>query len=157
MRWMEEYTLNFDAGNDSPEWYHPDWTLHKADGTIIRGRDVALQALRELYKPLIAHLHEPFFAVCTETQDGWEMIGQARLYGKLGGQPAEGEEKFRDQQGNEWDICVPSAFVFQYVKDEKAENGMGILMKRSEIMTDSGVPMKVMLKRGLMKASDLGL
>jgi hypothetical protein len=43
------------------------------------------------------------------------------------------------------------------VNDEKAENGHGMAIKRTEIMSDGSAPMVVMLKRGLISAKDLGL
>lgn len=157
MKWMEEYTRDFDSQNFSPKWYSKDWTLHQADGTVVSGRDEGIAALRELYRPLTAHFHEPYFLVCTDVADGWDMIRQATLFGNLGGTPAAGEKKVKDRQGREWDMGLPAAFHFHYVKDSGAENGGGIVLKRTEIMSDSGVPMGIMLKRGLINTKDLGL
>lgn len=157
MKWMEDYTLDFDTHSFSPKWYSKDWTLHKADGGVVSGREAGIAALKEIYGPLTAHFHEPYFLICTEIADGWDMIGQAKLFGNLNGSPAAGEAKVKDRQGREWDMCVPGGFHFHYVKDPGAENGGGILLKKTEIMSDSGVPMGIMLKRGLIKAQDLGL
>jgi hypothetical protein len=157
MKWMEDYTLDFDTHNFSPKWYSKDWTLHMADGKIVSGRDAGIAALRQLYGPLTSHFHEPYFFVCHEVADGWDMIGQAMLFGNLNGNPAPGEKKVKDRQGREWDMGLPAAFHFHYVKDPEAENGGGIVLKRTEIMSDSGVPMGIMLGRGLIKAQDLGL
>jgi len=157
MKWMEQYTLDFDTNDFSPKWYSKDWSLHKADGVIISGRENGIAALRELYGPLTSHLHEPYYLVCTEVADGWDMIGFANVYGNLNGSPAPGEKKVKDLQGKEWDLRVPSGFHFHYIKDSKAENGGGIVLKKTEITSDSGVPMGIMLKRGLIQAKDLGL
>lgn len=157
MKWMEDYALDFDTHSFSPKWYSKDWTLHMADGRMVSGRDEAIAAIRELYGPLTSHFHEPYFLVCHDVADGWDMIGQAKLYGNLNGKPAAGEEKVKDRQGREWDMALPAAFHFHYVKDPGAENGGGISLKKTEIMSDSGVAMGIMLKRGLIKAQDLGL
>ena len=85
------------------------------------------------------------------------MLGQATLFANLPGAPAAGETKVKDASGKEWDMGVPSGFHFFYKKDDKADNGLGMFIKRTEVMSDSGVPMGIMLKRGLIKASDLGL
>jgi hypothetical protein len=157
MKWMEDYALDFDTHSFSPKWYSKDWTLQKSDGSIVSGREEGIAALRELYGPLTSHLHEPYFLVCTEVAEGWDMIGLAKLFGNLSGSPAAGETKTKDLQGRKWDMGIPAAFHLHYVKDLGAENGGGILLKRTEIMSDSGVPLGIMLKRGLIKATDLGL
>jgi hypothetical protein len=157
MKWMEQETLDFDTHNFSPKWFSKDFTFHKADGTIFSGREKALEAMRELYGPLTAHFHEPYFLVCTEADDGWDMIGQAKMFANLAGNPAPGEKKVKDLQGREWDMGIPGGFHFHYLKDPSAENGGGMVINKAEFMSDSGVPMGIMLKRGLIQAKDLGL
>lgn len=157
MKWMEEHTIAFDKGDIIPNWYSEDFTLYKADGAIVSGRDKSIAALREIYGPLTSKFHEVYYIVCTETTDGWAMIGQAKMFGNLNGNPAPGETKVKDLQGREWDMGVPAAFHFQYLKDAGAESDDGIVMKKMEVMADSGVPMGIMLKRGLIQPKDLGL
>jgi hypothetical protein len=157
MKWMETYTKEFDTHGPSPKWYTADASLQKADGTEYHGREQSITAIKELYGPLTSHFHEPYFVMCSRTDDGYEMLGQAKLFANLPGQPAAGESKVKDKSGKEWDIGVPAAFHFWYVNDEKAENGHGMAIKRTEIMSDGSAPMVVMLKRGLISAKDLGL
>jgi len=157
LKWTEQYVLDFDTQSFSPKWYSKDWTLHKADGIKVSGRENSIAAAREIYGPLTSHFHEPYFAVITETADGWDMIGLAKVFGNLNGSPAAGEKKVKDLQGREWDMGVPGAFHLHYVKDPQAENGGGIVITKTEIMSDSGVGMGIMLKRGLIQAKDLGL
>jgi hypothetical protein len=157
MKWMEDRTLDFDTHNFSPKWYSKNWTLYKADGGVIFGREVGMAVLKEIYNPLTAHFREPHLIVCIEVADGWDMIVQAKVFGNLKESPAAGETKVKDRQGREWDMCISGGFHFHYVKDPEAENGGGIAPKKTEIKSNSGVPMGIMLKRGLIKAQDLGL
>lgn len=154
MKWMEDYCIEFDKGTFQPTWYTSGLLFHKANGEVVKGRDQAIAAMKQLYSPLTAHFHEPTYISCCETSNGWEMIAQATLFGNLSGNPAEGEEKKKDKSGREWDIAVPSGFHVHYVKG--GDNG-GLLIDKAEIMSDSGVPMGIMLKRGLIGARDLGL
>lgn len=75
----------------------------------------------------------------------------------LAGEAGEGERKVKDGKGTEWDLCVPSAFHIWYVRDEKAGNWGGMLIKKEEIMSDSGIGMKAALKRGLVSEKELVL
>ncbi len=114
------------TGNDST-------SLIKGDGTEIKGRDNVVEALKQLYGPFTAQYHEPSFVMCSETDDGWEMLGQATLFVNLPGEPAAGEKKVKDASGKEWDTGVPSGFHFYYKKDDNADNGLGMYFKRTEI------------------------
>ena len=107
--------------------------------------------------PFISYFHEPYFLMGSETDDGYEMLGQATLFANLPGAPAPGESKVKDKSSKERDLSVPAVMHFWYVNDEKAENGLGMSIKRTEITSDSSVPMGVMLKRGLISPKDLGL
>ncbi len=163
MKWMEPFTRWWDSREWTTDesslsnWATSDFALYPADGSSAKGTKAAYAALKALYGPLAAHLHEPTYLVASETEDGWEMLGQASFYADLGGEPGEGEKKVKDGKGREWDMCVPSAFHIWYVKDEKAGNGGAMLIKKEEIMTDSGVGMRAALKRGLVSAKDMGL
>jgi len=100
---------------------------------------------------------EPTYIVVHDNKEGWEMLAQATLYANLVGEPAKGEVKVKDGKGKEWDMGVPSAFRVIYAKDDGAKNGTGVLIKREELMSDSGVAMGMLLKRGVLSAKDLGL
>jgi len=155
MKWMEAYTLDMESHTFDPKWYTSDFSLHKADGRVFNGLEGALVGLRETYAPLPKHFHEPYYLSCIETQDGWEMLGQARAYAILPGKPAIDEVKVKDNiHGLEWDIALPAAFKFRYVKDTNGPDG--ILMSRTELMSDSGPALKRLLKRGVLKWQDLG-
>lgn len=156
MKWMEKFTIEFDKRNFESQWYTSDCTLQKADGSPeVSGRDEYISHIKAIYGPLTEQFHEPYFISATETDDGWEMLGQAKLFANLPGKPAQGETKAKDLSGKSWDVGVPSAFHFWYKKEKDGPDGLAI--KRTEIISDSAVPMKVMMGRGLIKASDLGL
>ena len=159
MRWMEQYTYAFDKHEHDQEffdkWYSDDFVLIMADGTEYKGKKDALVKLKEVYGALIAHYHDPYYSSTVEGKNGtWEMIGQAKLYAKLPGNPAEGEKPVKDPKGRSWDIALPAAFKFVYAKGDGPE---GLLMTRTELMSDSTPIVMTLLKRGVMSPADLGL
>lgn len=155
MTWMEKYTKAFDsrASFDAPysDWHTSDFTLHQADGSIVSGGEDAWAAVKKLYSPFSAHLHDPTFCVVWETEHGWEFFGKADMCANLA---ASGGGKRKDRNGKEWDVVIPSAFHFEYVKDGGAKHD-GILLRRSELFADSGPAVVEMIKRGMMKAGEL--
>jgi hypothetical protein len=61
--------------------------------------------------------------------------------------PAEGVKK-KDLQGREWDIEVPGAFHFTYIRDEKGHKGLNLSEER---LYADGLPMVAeMMKRGMV-------
>ncbi|CAF9941154.1 MAG: hypothetical protein ALECFALPRED_009011 [Alectoria fallacina] len=162
MRWMESYTKNavdargWESNVPYSDWHTSDFTLYKADGAVIHGgREAWEEGFPSIYGPFEAHLHEPNFLACWETEEGWEMIGQARVCVDFRVRATE-EEKMRDAGGREWDCVTPAAFHFEYVRDGKAKN-QGILLRRTHIFADSGPALMRMLKVGQLKTQDLGL
>jgi len=154
MKWMEEYTLDFnkraDWAQDESDWLSADFTLVKQDGSTFSGNAPAFKESKAMYALLTQELHEPYFLVCWDTKDGWEMIGQAYLFANCPGEATPQEKKVKDLQGKEWDVKIPGAFHFVYVKKEGAPHG-GILMKRLEVMSDSMPVVQTLLARGVMK------
>ncbi len=79
MKFMENFTRNaFDkrswtTGTPATEWHVPDYTLHKANGEVFHGAEKAWnEEIPGIYAPFAAHLHEPEFCVCWETEEGWD-------------------------------------------------------------------------------------
>lgn len=103
-----------------------------------------------MYQPCTSELHDPYNLITWETNDGWEMLGQAYFYANLSGEATSGEKKVKDQSGKEWDVKVRSAFRFLYVKKEGAAHG-GIELKRTEIMSDSLPVVQILMARGVIK------
>lgn len=156
MKWMEEYTKAFESKEawDRPrtEWQtESPYTYIKSDGSIFTG-DEAWEVNKATYAPFTKFYHEPYFAICIDTEYGWEMIGQATVYANLPGERGEGEpERVRDKgKGEEWDVKVPGAFRFQYKKDPEGVHG-GIRLQRMEVMSDSLPIVMTLAKRGVMK------
>ncbi|MCJ1319178.1 hypothetical protein MMC15_004511 [Xylographa vitiligo] len=156
LKMMETITNEFDKTNVlNPAWYAADSSFQKTDGSQHHGLEAAMMTTRQNYEPLQTHYHEPHSIVCVETDDGYKMWGQATLFGNLAGVPAEGETKVTDRMGREWDVELPGGWFNYYVRDEHAKNGLGMVIKRSEVAADSAITMRAMLKRGLISASDL--
>jgi len=154
MKWMEAYTDAFDSreswSTPYTDWHVEDWYGVKADGQATSTGQKGWEELKEVYAPFLQQKHEPYFLVCFETHDGYEMIGQALVYGKLPGHPTADEKRVQDRSGKEWDVAVPGGFHFFYVKGDGAKHG-GFLMKKSEIMSDSIPVVTILQKRGLLK------
>jgi len=135
------------------KYYTDDYTYVMSDGTVIEGRDKALDAVKGIYATFTAYTHIPYYLVCTEVNDGWEMIGQAHMFVNLPGNPVAGEAKVKDpREGKEWDLKMPGAFRFHYAKQ-----GGDIFMKRTEVMADNSGVMMMMIKRNLIDPKSLGL
>lgn len=158
MKWMEQYTIAYETSGvrDRPytEWNTEDNTFIASDGTVSKG-EAGFEANKAAYAPLAKFHHEPYFVVCVETDYGWEMIGQARIYANLAGERGADEPpKIKDNatgngKGEEWDVMVPGAFRFEYVKDDKGVHD-GIRLRKTEIMADNLPVVMTMAKRGLI-------
>lgn len=150
---LEKYALVLEQADwkmPYTEYCHPEWTLAQANGTVTHGAHESWAALKELYGNFTAFQHEPAFIIIWETEAGWDVIGLANVFVNLPGGSAQGEQKVKDVKGREWDLSAPGAFRFQYVKDDKAKHG-GILLKRTDIFSDSGPAVVTLLKRGVLK------
>lgn len=77
------------------------------------------------------------------------MIGQAHVFARLRGNVTAQEKKVQDLAGRDWDIKVPGAFHFWYVKQEGAPHD-GIVMKKEEVMSDSLPAMQLLMARGVL-------
>ncbi|KAJ9610008.1 hypothetical protein H2200_006338 [Cladophialophora chaetospira] len=159
-KWMESIVRNI---FDPHKWDTPysdiytsdDFILLKPDGTEVKGGERAWAEVAQLFGPLTSQKTIPFHLISTETDYGWEMVGLANIFGNLPGNPAEGEAKDQDQYGQEWDVKMSGGFRFQYKKVEGAKYD-DILLQRVEIFTDSGPVVSKLVRRGVLKASDLG-
>lgn len=154
MKWMEDYTLNFNArGNwdqKSSDWHTSDFTLVKPDGSVYKDADEAFHQAKDMYATFTKEFHEPYFLVAWETSDGYEMLGQAHLFANCAGQPGQEEKKVRDGQGREWDVKIPGGFHFEYVKKQGAAHG-DYELRRTEILSDSLPALQILMKRGVWK------
>lgn len=132
-----------------------DFVYTKSTGESFPPGQASLEANAKDYSAFFtAYHHEPYFIICWENKDGWEMTGNAWAYVNLPGQSSAGE-KITDLEGKRWDMRVPGGFHFVYVKDEKKAGGIGL--KSTGITSDSGPVVVELLKRGVITAKDLGL
>ncbi len=157
MNWCEKYTLSFDSREmfqkDYSEWHTDDYTYQKSNGQVTSGGAAAFDKVKEDYSFFSGTNHAPNFLCCWETADGWEMLGQAVMYANLAA-PGGSGQVMTDPAGKKWDVGVPSAFHFFFVKDPSGSAG-GIKMKRMEVYGDSMPVAAEMLKRGMMKPEQL--
>ncbi|KAJ4344576.1 uncharacterized protein N0V89_012320 [Didymosphaeria variabile] len=154
MKWMEEYTLNFNKRGDwdqeESDWLSSDFTLIKPDGKTSTGNAAAFAESKGMYQYFTSEFHEPYFLVTWETNEGWEMLGQAYFFAELPGNATAQEKKAQDLAGREWDVKIPAAFHFVYVKQKDASHD-GIVLKRTEIMSDSLPAVQILMARGVIQ------
>ncbi|KAK7184177.1 hypothetical protein DPSP01_001189 [Paraphaeosphaeria sporulosa] len=154
MKWMENFTRTFNKreewDKEESEWLSQDFTFVKPDGKSSTGNAVAFAESKNMYQHFTSEFHEPYFIITWETKDGWEMIGQAHIFANLRGNATAQEKKVQDLSGRDWDIKIPGAFHFWYVKQDGAPHG-GILMKKKEVMSDSLPVVQILTTRGVLQ------
>lgn len=152
--WMSDHEVAFDFGAAKQEpytnWFTSDFSFTDPAGNSFKGEE-AWAKLLETYAPLSAHFHEPFFGIVFENEKGYELLGCAKIFANL---LVTGEgEKRKDLQGREWDVEVPGAFHFTYIKEEGAHKGLRL---SEEKLFADGLPMvAALLKRGMVSGEDL--
>ncbi|KAI9866243.1 MAG: hypothetical protein M1813_001364 [Trichoglossum hirsutum] len=150
---VEAIADEFDTTNRvNPKWYTADPYLQKTDGSECQSLQEVIAAVEQMYEPFTSHHHEPHLITIVEADHGYRFLGLVRFFGNLAGTPAAGESKVKDRSGKEWDIVVMGTYSALFVKDEKAENGLGVAIKKTEIMADGSMLAGIMLKRGLISA-----
>lgn len=115
-----------------------------------------MQQLSQDYGFFTSYRHEPYYACSYEAPDGsgYELTGNAWVYANLPGDHSG--PMVTDADGKQWQMRVPGGFHFKMVKKSDAQHD-GMVLARSAITADSGPIVMQLLKRGLMKPSDLGL
>ncbi|KAI4178882.1 MAG: hypothetical protein L6R41_008161 [Letrouitia leprolyta] len=158
--WLQKYTeaaldgRQWEQATDYSEWHTDDYTIEKTDGSVVQGgKEAWTQGAPDMFKPFKAHRHVPNMAVVMDIPDGYMMLTQANVYGKLHApSPAP---KVQDHDGNEWDVMTPGAFRFTFKKDGGAQHD-GLKMQSTSIFLDTAPTMGLMLKSGMLKPEDLG-
>ncbi|KAF2101303.1 hypothetical protein NA57DRAFT_72744 [Rhizodiscina lignyota] len=157
MKWFEDYTMLFNSkemfDKKYSEWHTDDYKYQKSTGEVIKGGAEAFEAVKQTYAPFKGTNHEPNWLCCWETEQGWEMVGQAVMFGNLQA-PGGSGQVHADMKGDKWDVAIPSAFHFEYVKDPSGPSP-GIKLKRTEVFGDSAPVVVEMLKRGMLKPEQL--
>ncbi|KAH8652682.1 hypothetical protein BGZ60DRAFT_436267 [Tricladium varicosporioides] len=155
MDFMFSFSFAFDEGTlkTSPDEYKSyltdDFTFVNSSGQSIP-YPASWPATTAMYAPFTSHFHEPFHYVITPTAAGYDMVGQAMLYANL--PVPSSAPKVKDLQGREWDLGVPGAFHFSYVKDEGGVKGLRL---SREVLFADGISMvKPMIERGMIGAED---
>lgn len=147
--WMFDYEAAFDWGDmkSGPHtpWHADDFSYTKPTGVCVTGGEAAWAALLEGYSPFSSHYHEPFFFIIWDTPTGYGLFGCAKVFGKL---HAPGELTKTDLEGRKWDVEIPGAFLFEYVKDPSGPKGLKL---KSQKLFADGVPVICdMIKRGMV-------
>ncbi len=144
--WMFDYEKALDygdmkAGPHTP-WHSDDFVYVKNGAASAPGAPSWAKLVGD-YALFVSHYHEPAFYTIHETATGWDLIGWANIFANL---PVPGD-KVRDALGREWDIKVPGAFHFVYVKDPSGPKGLKL--QRQELFVDGVAVGKEVVKRGI--------
>jgi len=157
MKWMEDYTHEFDrtrafATGSPSDWLTSDFSVQLSDGSRITGMQDAIKALTEKYAPFSGgHKHDPTELLTWEEGDHWCMFGHAKCF--IGFEGVEANVK--DPQDQSWNVVVEATYRFVYVKDESGQGGYK--MRETKIYADPMPAVEFMLKQGIVSAKDLGL
>lgn len=159
MAFMERYTNKFDEGLAAMEaeldvWHDDNFTYVASNGQTVQGIKPAFEALKQTYGPLEKYHHEPYYLNCYAAPGGkegdYEMIGLAKVYVDIPGE--KGGEGPKDLTGKQWEASLPGGFKFYYRRV-----GDGFKLAKTEIFSDSGPVVSLLLKKGVVTAKDLGL
>jgi len=146
--WMFDYEKALDYGDMKKgpltPWHTDDYVFGKS-GVFYPPGGPSWERFVADYAPFTAHYHEPYSYVIHETATGWDLIGEANIFGNL---PVPGEGKTKDAEGREWDIKVTGAFHLVFVKDPSGPKGMK--MQQQIIHADSLPVVKELVKRGMI-------
>jgi len=155
MKWMHEYTNEFDKGNFAdlwPKYLDSNFTYSKSTGQKFAAGKASWDQVAQDYGVFKSYHHEPYLFVCWESGNGdYETLGDAWVYANLPGDDSAAKN-FTDSKGQKWEIKVPGGFNFHYKKD-----GNSFKLASAATTGDSGPVVVELLKRGVMKPADLGL
>lgn len=146
--WMFGYAKAFDGGDmkSGPHTpWHADNFVYAKSGVAHPPGAASWQKLVSDYAAFTAHYHEPLYYVIHETASGWELIGEANIYGNL---PVQNGDKVKDAEGREWDIKAAGAFHFVFVKDPSGPKG--VKMQKQTIHGDMLPVAKELVNRGMI-------
>jgi hypothetical protein len=151
LQFLHEHEKDFDAKkpHDAKPYYSADMHYQKSNGQSFHGAAAVAQAYAD-YEMFVAHYHEPFYGVVTETEGGYRLAGFAKMYVNL---PGEGDRNYEDLQGRKWECVAEGAFLFEAIKDETGVQGFRV--KSWKIYADPTPILGVALKKGIMPVEAL--
>jgi len=133
------------------EFFAPEYVYTKSTGQVISGPDhAAFKQVIADYAMFAEYYHEPEFGVITETDNGYCLFGQAKMFVNL---PVPGEKKFEDLQGRKWECSAPGAFRV-YVKRD-ANGPQGLRFVSMQTFADPTPILGEAIKRGIITADAL--
>ena len=130
-------------------YYADDFVYTKSSGESFTGISGVDQMIAD-YSLFAEHFHEPIYAVISETEKGYRLIGHAKLYINL---PGAVDKPLTDLSGKKWELAGEGAFIFELVRDPSGP--LGFKYTRTQIFVDPTPILKVALKRGLIPVEAL--
>ena len=152
-RWLDEHTALFHEKNFEAckLYYAPDFVFVKSTGELITGDD-GVNAFHAQYALFDLFFHGPVYSTIVATDDGYRLMGFARLYINL---PASSlneygreERKHEDMHGRKWDCVGQAAFFFDTVTDPSSPHGQ--YFKRMQSLMDPVHVLAMAVERGIV-------
>jgi len=151
MQFLHSHEQVFDGKkrDECRPYYCDDLVYQKSSGQVFHGED-AIRQSHDDYAMFAAHFHEPAFGIATETENGYQLAGFAKMYVNL---PGDGERKYEDLQGRKWECVAEGGFLFEVVKD--ATGVLGMKCKSWKVFADPTPILSVALKKGIIPVEAL--
>ncbi|KAK6541498.1 hypothetical protein TWF694_007306 [Orbilia ellipsospora] len=157
MKFMFEFENSFTSGKMYTDaepfgtWHTTDFTYTGETGATSTGLD-AFEKSRQLYITLLSKFcHRPHFGIIKETDDGYECLGLADLYGNY--KVDTGVKKVTDSDGQQWDFKAPASHRLKFRKDSKSPTGLklsGMTVYANALPIFAGAVHRKMLPQELM-------
>lgn len=139
------------------DFYSTGFTVHTPHGDVLQS---ALDSSHHDTDHVFAKVCDQFYADVLEPQKhffthiialdadfGYDAWWMGNLFGNVKGQSgAVSENKVKDPEGFEWDVEIPLAYHFEFVKDDSTP--LGVKMRYMKIFTDRGLVNDALEKRG---------
>jgi hypothetical protein len=146
MKFVHEHEKLFDAKKfDECEEYHDSTFVYtKSTGQSFTGYTGYRQWVED-YGLFQQHFHEPVCGAVTETEAGYRLFGQAKIFVNL---PVPAEKKFEDMQGRKWDCVAQGAIIFDVKKDPSGP--FGFKFTSAQVFADPTPILTEAIKRGVI-------
>jgi len=132
-------------------FYAPEFVYTKGTGEAFSGSGCAgFKEVIKHYSIFAEYSHEPVYGVITETDDGYCLLGQAKLFVNL---PVPGDKKFEDVHGRKWECEAQGAYRV-YVKRD-AGGPQGFLFTSLQVFSDPTPILSEAIKRGIISVEAL--
>jgi len=132
-------------------FFAPEFVYTKSTGQTFSGSgNVAFKQMVAHFAMFADHFHEPVYGVITETENGYSLFAQIKLFVNLS---VPGDKKFEDCEGRKWECVAQGAFRVNVKKD--ADGPMGLKFVSLQSFSDPTPILGEAIKRGIITVDAL--